>query len=99
MSRLDDSRATSRTEYEDDRDMVHFWDAAKPRSEPLKQRWYVPALILFIVISVPWYRPAGQIGRIVAGLPIWIWISLGCTFAVSCLTAAAILWCWRDDED
>lgn len=88
-----------RPEYADERDMQRFWQEVAPKREPLKQRWYIPGLLVFVVLSIPWYFPAGHLGRVIGGLPLWVWIAVGCTFGVSCLTASATLWFWSDDDD
>ena len=84
-------------EYDGERDMARFWDAARVPVEPSKQRWYVPLTIILVVFSVPWYYEAGHMGKIVAGFPIWIWTALLCSLGVACLTALAILRFWKDD--
>ncbi len=88
-----------RPEYNGERDMERFWREAVPKREPAKQRWYIPGLLAFIVLSIPWYFEAGHVGRVIGGLPVWVWIAVGCTFGVSCLTALATLFFWHDDPD
>lgn len=85
-------------EYDGERDMEAFWAAAAPKSEPLRQRWYAPLLILLILLSVPWYRQAGTIGTFIAGLPVWVWTSLVCSVGVAIVTALAILRFWKDGD-
>ena len=84
-------------EYDGERDMDRFWEATRVSVEPIKQRWYIPLLIFFVVFSVPWYREAGQMGTIVAGFPLWIWTAIFCALVVAALTALAILRFWQDD--
>ena len=85
-------------EYDGTRDMDAFWAAAKPASEPTRKRWYVPLLLVLVVISVPWYRSAGSMGELVFGMPAWVWVSLICTVGVSALTALGIARYWRDED-
>ena len=85
-------------EYDDERDMDRFWEAAQLDREPVKQLWYVPGLILLIILSIPWYRSAGETGRVILGLPTWIWVPLACALGVSILTAFAALRFWRQDD-
>lgn len=85
-------------EYHGQQDREAFWEAAALDREPAKQRWYLPALLVLIVLSVPWYREAGSMGALVWGMPVWIWTSLGCTAGVSVLTAVAALRFWRDGD-
>jgi len=42
---------------------------------------------------------AGAQTRWWAGLPVWLWWSLGFTALLSGLTCYAILRLWRDDDD
>lgn len=84
-------------EYDGQRDPDAFWEeVAKLESEPARQRWYLPLVVLFIVLSVPWYREAGSMGRLVLGMPVWVWTSLACALVVSTLTAVAALRFWKD---
>lgn len=92
-----DSRQRA-AEYNSERDIDAFWAAAKPKSEPTGRWWYVPSLIVLIVLSVPWYRKAGSMGDLIFGMPGWVWVSLGCTVGVSALTAFAALRYWRDED-
>lgn len=85
------------TEYAGERDMDAFWKATEISREPFKQRWYIPAVLVLIVLSVPWYFAEGHTGRILGGLPVWVWITLSCSFLVSCLIGVAVLRFWRDD--
>ena len=89
----------SEKEYAGQRDMERFWQVVRLKREPFKQRWYVPALILLIVLSIPWYRTGGETGRMVLGLPVWIWVPLLCAVGVSILTSLAALRFWKDDEE
>lgn len=83
-------------EYADARDDDAFWAATRLTREPIKQRWYLPVIALLILFSVPWYFTSGEIGTIVAGLPVWVWSGLACALGLSCITAAAVLWFWVD---
>lgn len=88
-----------RLEYDGERDMDRFWSVAgKLRREPAKQLWFLPALILVVVFSVPWYRTGGEIGEVIAGLPVWVWTGLACALGVSVITAVGALVFWRDEE-
>ncbi len=83
-------------EYAGERDLDAFWRATELPSEPATRRWYIPTLLLLVVLSVPWYWKAGVLGALYFGMPAWIWISLGCTLGVSALTALGALRFWRD---
>ncbi len=85
-------------EYDNQRDMDLFWKEVKPQREPIQQWWYVPLVVLIAVISVPWYWKQGVTGKIIAGLPLWIWVTILCSAAISVITATMALRHW-DDED
>lgn len=86
-------------EYDGERDMDRFWQVAKLHREPVKQKWFIPILLLLIVISIPWYRAGGEIGSVVLGLPTWIWMSLLCSLGVSILIAVGAMRFWVNDPD
>ena len=86
-------------EYNGERDMKRFWEVNRLKSEPAKQKWYIPILIVLVILSVPWYRTSGEIGNIIAGLPGWVWTSLICTVGISILTAVGVLKFWKDEGE
>lgn len=86
-------------EYADARDDEAFWAAVELEREPAKQRWYLPAILFLVIFSVPWYFVPGRIGNVLLGLPVWVWLSLGCAVALSCLTAIAVLRFWVDPKE
>jgi hypothetical protein len=97
MSKPDEK---SETEYNDERDMDRFWAVADSlRKEPLRQKWFLPLLLVCITISIPWYRASGESGAIIAGLPTWVWTSLACAAGISILTAIGTLLFWKDSDD
>lgn len=93
-----DRTESSHREYHDERDMDRFWAEIKPEREPMQQRWFIPLLLLLAVASVPWYLPGGVTGRIVGGLPIWVWTAVACSAGISTLTAVLAIRFWSDDE-
>jgi hypothetical protein len=87
-------------EYNDARDMSAFWKVARSlKKEPVKQKWFIPILIICIVISVPWYLTPGESGSIIGGLPSWVWVSLGCSLGISILTSIGALIFWKESDD
>ncbi len=52
----------------------------------------------YISVSAPEIHALFDYEAIVLGLPVWIWIPLGCAFGLSMLTAFAILRFWRDGD-
>ena len=86
-------------EYDGERDMDAFWEANKLAKEPVRQKWFIPVILVLVIFSVPWYRTGGEIGRIVGGLPTWIWTSLLCSAGISIVTALGALVFWKDDDE
>lgn len=88
-------------DYENERDQDAFWEAIRPADEPLRHRWFLPAVVLILTVSVPWYLPPSVGARLAAGLPVWTWITIACGLALAVVTAFASLRLWRDaaDED
>lgn len=87
------------SDYEDERDQDAFWEAIRPADEPLRHRWFLPAVVLILVVSVPWYLPPSVGGRLAAGLPVWTWITIACGLALAVITSFASLRLWRDGAD
>jgi len=94
-----DEKTPMQKEYDGERDMDKFWAATKLAREPVKQKWFLPILLILIIISVPWYHSGGEIGRMIGGFPGWVWISLLCTVAMSILIAVGTLFFWREDDE
>ncbi len=93
-----DQRSPEPGEYDGQRDIDLFWKEIRPRREPIQQRWYIPLVLLIVVVSGPWYWKQGVTGTIIAGLPLWIWVTILCSLAISIVTATVALRHW-DDED
>ena len=87
------------SDYGDERDQDAFWEAIRPADEPLRHRWFLPAVVLILAVSVPWYLPPSVGGRLAGGLPVWTWITIGCGFCLAVVTAFASLRLWRDGGD
>lgn len=84
-------------EYNDERELDAFWNAIKPRREPMQKRWYIPLVILLLVVATPWYWSRDSEIPVIAGLPLWVWITIAATAALATLTALMIIFAWRDD--
>ena len=65
--------------------------------EPRKHPRFLVALALIILCTAPFPFVGDEI-VVVAGLPLWLWWSLGFTAAMSALTSWALLRLWRDDD-
>lgn len=87
------------TQYGDERDPDAFWAAVQPADEPLRHRWFLPAVVAILVVSVPWYLPSSVGDRLVGGLPVWTWVTIVCGLALAAVTAYASLQLWRDGSD
>ncbi len=70
-----------------------------PPREPLDRPWALVLITGLLAMSIPWWRPGGDgPPSIWLGMPSWALVSLGCTFAASCLVAFAALRLWGDDR-
>jgi len=87
------------SEYANERDMDVFWSAIRPADEPLRHRWFLPTVVVILVLSVPWYLPSEIGDRLVSGLPLWTWITVVCGTALAAVTAWASLRLWRNEPD
>jgi len=59
----------------------------------------VPSYAGFFILGVPWYWPAHSGETLLAGVPLWAAASLGCSVAISALTAYLVLWHWPEGEE
>lgn len=83
-------------EYHGERNPEEFWEEASPQDEPVRRRWYIPVILLLLIVGAPWYWTAGQAGPTFAGLPVWVWITIASTFGLALLTAFMALVYWKD---
>lgn len=54
-------------------------------------------IVLLYAVSIPWYRPSGEVPAIWLGLPDWVTTALLCYAAAAVLNAAA--WLMTDVRD
>lgn len=66
--------------------------------EPLGSPGFFVGIGLLYVFSIPWWFRAGE-PAFVFGMPTWALASLGCTLAISGLTAFLALRRWDDDPE
>lgn len=52
----------------------------------------------YYLVTAPEIHSVFNYEAIILGLPVWIWIPLGCTLGLSVLTAFAILRFWGDGD-
>lgn len=60
-----------------------------------------PLFLLLLALAALGTVPVLFVGRplaVVLGLPVWLWWSIGCTVALSGLTAWGVLRYWEDDD-
>ncbi len=69
-----------------------------PKREPLGSPGFFAAIGLLYLFSIPWWFRAGE-PAFVFGMPTWALASLGCTLAISGLTAFLALRRWDDDPE
>jgi len=48
-------------------------------------------IAVLYVVSIPWYRPSGEVAAVVWGLPDWVSVALVCYVAAALLNAIAWL--------
>ncbi len=58
--------------------------------------WTITALL---VLSVPWYFPAGDGSPFVFGVPLWCFVSFGCCTAIAAIVVAFLPLLWGDVAD
>ena len=69
-----------------------------PKTSPLPRLLAVGFALLFIA-AVPWYWTGGGETPLVFGMPLWVAVSTGVSFLISCLTAWAAFRTWPSDDD
>lgn len=82
-----------RVQYRPDRE---FWEIAKPAREPSQSWLFRFGVVLALIVSTPWYLPAGVAAVPILGLPIWVWCALGGGLILAVTTSWAALRCWSD---
>lgn len=76
------------------------WDDlfAGLQREPRKRPWIWLVYLLLFAAAIPWYWPASFSGPLVAGLPLWVGVTLGFIFLLAVWTAFVITRYWDDEE-
>ncbi len=69
-----------------------------PKTSPLPRLLVVGFALLFIA-AVPWYWAGGGETPLVFGMPLWVAVSTGVSFLISCLAAWAAFRTWPSDDD
>lgn len=58
--------------------------------------WILVGLLL--LVGIPWYRAADTQDPLIAGVPLWAWVTIGSAVGIAALTAWAALRLWPADE-
>ena len=69
-----------------------------PKTSPLPRLLALGFALLFIA-AVPWYWADGGEQPLVLGMPLWVAVSTGVSFLISCLVAWAAFHTWPSDDD
>ena len=69
-----------------------------PKTSPLPRLLAVGFALLFIA-AVPGYWAGGGETPLVFGMPLWVAVSTGVSFLISCLAAWAAFRTWPSDDD
>ena len=72
-------------------------DPEMSRSRRLLRTALLISIGLLYVLSIPWYRPTGQIPDVLFGLPDWVTVALLCYTGVALLNA--VVWAISDFRD
>jgi hypothetical protein len=67
--------------------------------EPARNFWPWVGLALLVLAGIPWYLPAGTIGPIVFGLPLWTVVAMASSVAVAAYLSWMIARHWNVVED
>ena len=68
------------------------------KTSPLPRLLALGFALLFIA-AVPWYWVGGGETPLVFGMPLWVAVSTGVSFLISCLAAWAAFHTWPSDDD
>lgn len=56
------------------------------------------AYLGLLIVSIPWYLPAGWGERLIGGFPLWSLLSLACYAAAALLTVLTIDGVWEAES-
>lgn len=55
-------------------------------------------IVVLLVLSVPWYFPAGDGRPFVFGVPLWCLVSFACCTAIAAIVASRMSALWDDGD-
>ncbi len=61
-------------------------------------RFEVRLILVLLVLSVPWYFPAGDGGPFIGGMPLWFLVSFACYSAIAGIVALRLPRFWDDGD-
>lgn len=70
-----------------------------PTREPVRTPWPWVGLAVIILVGIPWYLPAGTIGPIVLGLPLWTLVAVASSVGVAAYLSWMVGRFWNLVED
>ena len=71
-------------------------DRTDEQSRPGTSRRLASLIVVLLVLSVPWYFPAGDGRPFVFSVPLWCFVSLGCYVAIAAIVAARLPRLWDE---
>lgn len=54
-------------------------------------------IVVLLILSVPWYFPAGDGSPFVFGVPLWCFVSFSCCSAIAAIVAVALPRLWDEE--
>jgi polyferredoxin len=71
----------------------------KPKKEPIRnvKLWIV--LGLLFILCVPWYFPEGSYQPLMWGIPLWAWIIIGVSVALSAVVTYILNYEWQLEDE
>ena len=64
--------------------------------EPRRRAWIWLVYAALYAVAVPWYWPKGYRGPLVAGLPLWVFVTLLAVLALALWTARVLSTYWQE---
>ncbi len=64
--------------------------------QPIRHRAFIATVAILTFATVP-FAFAGRAVRMVAGIPLWLWWSMGWTVVLAAVVTWGIMRLWRDE--